>query len=41
MGPGDIQFQKTFGLYGLKHHKVEISRDVTDAGRTEKTACDL
>ena len=26
-------FQKIFGLYGLKHHIVEISGDVTDAGR--------
>ena len=23
-----------YGLYGLKHHTVEISGDVTDAGRT-------
>ena len=36
MNGGDIRFQKIFGLYGLKRHKVEISRDVTDAGRTEK-----
>ena len=28
-------FQKIFGLYGLKHHIVEISgSDVADAGRT-------
>ena len=26
--------QKMYGLYGLKHHIVEISGDVTDAGRT-------
>ena len=31
---GVISFQKIFGLYGLKHHIVEISGDVTDAGRT-------
>ena len=24
-------FQKIFGFYGLKHHIVEISGDVTDA----------
>ena len=29
---GVISFQKI--LYGLKHHIVEISGDVTDAGRT-------
>ena len=23
-----------YGLYGLKHHIVDISEDVTDAGRT-------
>ena len=33
---GVISFQKMFGLYGLKHHIVEISGDVTDAGRTDK-----
>ena len=33
---GDISFQKMYGLYGLKHHIVEISGDVTDAGRTDK-----
>ena len=27
---GVINFQKIFGLYGLKHHIVEISGDVTD-----------
>ena len=26
-----------YGLYGLKHHIVEISGDVTDAGRDERT----
>ena len=31
---GVIGFQKMYGLYGLKHHIVEISGDVTDAGRT-------
>ena len=30
---GDMSFQKMYGLYGLKHHIVEISGDVTDAGR--------
>ena len=30
---GVISFQKIVGLYGLKHHIVEISGDVTDAGR--------
>ena len=33
---GVISFQKIFGLYGLKHHIVEISGDVTDAGRDEQ-----
>ena len=33
---GVISFQKIYGLYGLKHHRVEISGDVTDAGRTDK-----
>ena len=33
---GVISFQKIFGLYGLKHHIVEISGDVTDAGRMDK-----
>ena len=28
-----ISLQKIFGLYGLKPHIVEISGDVTDAGR--------
>ena len=31
-----ISFQKMYGLYGLKHHIVEISGDVTHAGRTDK-----
>ena len=26
-------FQKIYGLYGLKHHIVEINGDVTKAGR--------
>ena len=34
---GVISFQKIFGLYGLKHHIVEISGDVTDAGRDKRT----
>ena len=25
-----------YGLYGLKHHIMKISGDVTDAGRTDK-----
>ncbi len=30
-----ISFQKMYGLWGLKHHIVEISGDVTDPdGRT-------
>ena len=29
-------FQKIYGLYGLKHHIVEISGDVTKAGRTDE-----
>ena len=34
---GVMSFQKMYGLYGLKHHIVEISGDVTDAdGRTTK-----
>ena len=31
-----ISFQKIYGLYGLNHHIVEISGDVTDAGQTNK-----
>ena len=34
---GVISFQKKYGLYGLKHHIVEISDDVTDAGRDVRT----
>ena len=30
-----ISFQKMYSSYGLKHHIVEISGDVTDAGRTD------
>ena len=33
---GVISFQKMYGLYGPKHHIVEISGDVTNAGRTNK-----
>ena len=33
---GVTSFQKIYGLYGLKHHIVEISGDVTKAGRTDK-----
>ena len=33
---GDITFQKMYSLYGLKHHIVDISGDVTDAGRMNK-----
>ena len=34
---GVISFKKIYGLYGLKHHIVEKSGDVTDAdGRTTK-----
>ena len=28
-----MDFQKMYDLYGLKHHIVDISGDVTDAGR--------
>ena len=31
-----ISFQKMYGLYGLKHHIVEISGGVTHAGRTNE-----
>ena len=31
---GVMSFQKMYGLYGLKHHIVEKSGVVTDAGRT-------
>ena len=33
---GVLCFQKMYGLYGLKHHIVDISGDVTDAGRMNK-----
>ena len=29
-----VRKQKIYGLYGLKHHIVEISGDVTDAAQT-------
>ena len=32
-----MRFQKMYGLYGLKHHIVEISGDVIDAGRDVRT----
>ena len=32
---GVMSFQEMYGLYGLKHHIVEISGDVTDVGRTD------
>ena len=32
---GVTSFQKIYGLYGLKHFIVEISGDVTKAGRTD------
>ena len=28
---GDMDFQKMYGLFGLKHHIVKINGDVTDA----------
>ena len=39
-GPDTTRYHHTcimYGLYGLKHHIVEISGDVTDAGRDEQT----
>ena len=33
---GVTSFQKIYGLYGLKHHIVLISGDVTKAGRTDE-----
>ena len=33
---GCHELSENFSLYGLKHHRVEISGDVTDAGRTNK-----
>jgi len=32
---GVISFQKMYGLYGLKHHTVEISGDVTDPDKQQ------
>ena len=32
---GVTSFQKIYGLYGLKHHIVEISRDVTKVRRKD------
>ena len=37
---GVTSFQKIYGLYGLKHHIVEISGDVTKAGRDGTTRKD-
>ena len=34
---GDITYQKMYGLYDLKHHTVEKSGDITDAGRDKQT----
>ena len=34
---GVTSFQKIYGLYGLKHHIVEKSGDVTKAGRDGQT----
>ena len=33
---GVLSFQKMFGWYGIKHHIVEISRDVTDVVQTNE-----
>ena len=33
---GVLGIQKMYGLYGQKDQKVEISGDVTDAGRTDE-----
>ena len=33
---GVMSFLKMYGLYGLKYYIVEISEDVTNAGRTNK-----
>ena len=38
---GVISFQKMYGLYGLQHHIVEISGDVTDAGRDGQVKMEL
>ena len=35
---GVISFQKMYGLYGLKHHIVEISGDVTDPDEQTTTS---
>ena len=36
-----ISSQKIYGLYGLKHHIVEMRGDVTDAGQpTDRTTED-
>ena len=32
----DISYQKMYGVFGLTHDIVEISGDVTDAGRMDK-----
>ena len=32
---GCHELSENYDLYGLKHHIVEISGDVTDAGRTD------
>ena len=32
---GVTSFQKIYGLYGLKHHILEIRGDVTKLGRTD------
>ena len=34
---GPRAFRKMYGVYGLKHHTVDISGDVTDAGRRQRT----
>ena len=31
---GVMSFQKMYSFYGLKHHILKISEDVTDAGQT-------
>ena len=36
-----MSFQKTYGLYGLKHQIVETSGDVTDAGQQQQTKEDI
>ena len=32
---GVMNFQKMYGLYGLKNQLVEINRDATEKGRTD------